>query len=124
MTNKKIEVPEKGHITYSAEEKLFETATILDYDKIHKVMDFLNWTWYDTDNYTPEVYEIRNKAHEMLREAYDRFWEEYSKDGKLEEFYISSGGLKASYRYYDDDDVNDNDRDCFNLLFAIDETIN
>ena len=124
MENRKIEVPKKGHITYNAEQNLFDTATTLDYDKIHRVMDFLNWTWYDTSEDVPEPCEIREKAHKMLREAYDIFWEEYSKDGSLEECFFSCGGIKASYRYYDDDDVNDNDRDCFNLLFAIDETIN
>lgn len=124
MGTKKIEVPEKGYITYNAEQKLFDTATFLDYDRIHSVMDFLNWTWYDTGKDTPEVYEIREKAHEMLREAYDRFWEAYAKEGSLEEYFISSGGLKASYRYHTDNHIDDKERDCFNLSFVIEDTFN
>ena len=60
-----------------------------DFDKVRKVMDFLNWTWHNEDE-TPSTYTLINSAKRRLEEVYEISMRE---DRNCS---ISSGGLKAS----------------------------
>lgn len=43
----------------------------LDFEKIHKVMEALNWTWAGCDG-VPEIFELRRFLRELLNEFVDR----------------------------------------------------
>lgn len=48
-----------------------EVMDFLDFDKIHKVMLLLNWSWARY-NQVPETYEIRQFLRELLHEFIDQ----------------------------------------------------
>ena len=58
-----------------------------DFDKVHKVMEFLDWKWANNLKIEeiPEIYEIRKFARNLLKECI------------AEKTVIESGGFRASY---------------------------
>lgn len=36
-----------------------------DFIKVHKYMDFVNWSWFDTDG-VPSVFDLHNKVCDLL----------------------------------------------------------
>ena len=42
----------------------------LDFEKIHKTMLYLNWTWHNTG--VPEIYEIRQFVRKLINELIDK----------------------------------------------------
>jgi len=59
-----------------------------DFDKVHKVMVFLNWKWANMDGgiEIPEKYELRSEARRLLKMAIE------------EKAIVSTGGFIAEYR--------------------------
>jgi hypothetical protein len=59
-----------------------------DFDKVHKVMVFLNWKWANMDGgiEIPEKYELRSEARRLLKMAIE------------EKTTVSTGGFLAEYR--------------------------
>lgn len=43
----------------------------LDFEKIHRVMEALNWGWVDTGGEVPEVWEIRQFLRKLLNKFID-----------------------------------------------------
>lgn len=43
----------------------------LNFDKIHKVMKFLNWKWAP-ENRVPEIHELRQFVRELINDLIDR----------------------------------------------------
>lgn len=66
-----------------------------DFDKVKKVMDFLDWTWatLPEPNSVPTHYQLINSARKKLEEVYDKSME------KKDDSYYYSGGLKAFAEY-------------------------
>ena len=103
---------------------LFETieSEILDhfdFASVHKVMQFLEWQWYDAasddGNGIPELHEIRKKARYLLRQAGTKLLLEK----ELPEFTVATGGLKATaYRDSNADTM------YFQLEFVVEEWSN
>ena len=60
-----------------------------DWEKVHKVMDFLNWTWVTTDNEVPTIGKLVNSSHRLLLEAYEGALREKT------DFSIGTGGFRA-----------------------------
>lgn len=59
-----------------------------DFEKVHRVMESLNWYWNDTkDGGVPTVEELKSQAKDFLKRVTEG---EFS--------VISSGGLEAEYR--------------------------
>ena len=76
--------------------------TIMDYfkfEKVHKVMKFLEWTWSDG---TPSVPELRQQARRLLKESFE------TKSS------MATGGFHTRYRSYESGE------ETIELLFAID----
>ena len=74
-----------------------------DFETVKKVMDFLDWQWFDADDGVPRMGELRKKARYLLTEAASKVI--ISKE-IVAESNIATGGFRASaYRY--DDDVNE-----------------
>jgi hypothetical protein len=53
----------------AVEEQIDDIMDDFDFDKVHKIMEFLNWEWWFEENEkrVPEVSELRKKAREYLR---------------------------------------------------------
>ena len=62
-----------------------EVLASFDFDRVHRVMESLNWTWANLDR-TPSRRELLAEADRLLREL----------DGKPG--VLGSGGLRASYK--------------------------
>lgn len=48
-----------------------EIMDFLDFEKIHRVMEALNWGWVDTEGEVPEVWEIRQFLRKLLNKFID-----------------------------------------------------
>ncbi len=62
-----------------------EVLASFDFDRVHRVMESLGWTWANLDR-TPSRRELVDEAGRLLREL----------DGKPG--VLGSGGLRASYK--------------------------
>jgi hypothetical protein len=49
-------------------EAIEDVLDYFDFDKVHKVMTCLNWTWHDTEG-VPMVGDLRKRARELLKEV-------------------------------------------------------
>ena len=67
------------------EQQVDEILASFDFDRVHRVMEFLHWTWANLDR-TPTKRELIAEADRLLRELEGR-------PGVL-----GSGGLRASYK--------------------------
>lgn len=47
-----------------------EVMDFLEFEKIYKVMKFLNWEWA-SENRVPEIYELRRFVRELINELID-----------------------------------------------------
>ena len=80
----------------AVEEQIDDIMDEFEFDKVHKVMEFLDWKWWfdgETER-VPEVYELRKKAREYLRYV--------AKNGGT----TGSGGFTAQCRKGYDEDEN------------------
>lgn len=70
-----------------------------DFERVHKVMDMLEWRWVSAKNGVPSVEELKKEAKRLLVSSCS------------EKTQISTGGFKAIYeessRWDDDDDDKD-----------------
>lgn len=48
-----------------------EVMDFLEFEKIHKVMKFLNWEWAP-ENRIPEIYELRRFVRELINDLIDK----------------------------------------------------
>lgn len=108
--NKTITMPYEAMVQWQ------DCIACFDFEKMHKIMEFLNWKWCSS-NGVPDVNHIKDVAMEMLYSCYVGWHEDKLSSG--EPYYSGSGGLLASYAYYDDEDIEDEKgRHCFNLQFV------
>ena len=78
--------------------EIFETMNYFDFEKVHKVMEFLNWGWWQVK--VPSIEEIRRKAFELLCKV-----AEYadSLDEEMTDCVIGTGGFEAKIFLNEDD---------------------
>jgi len=67
-----------------------EVGDWFDFEKVHKVMKFLNWKWADVG--VPEIPVMRQHVRGHMKELYNR-----GKKYKKFDNYVSSGGFKVCY---------------------------
>lgn len=70
---------------------LTDVINNFDFEKVQDVMQYLNWTWADAENGVPELYEIKEKATDLLIDSYEELIK-----SKEKEFFVGSGGFEAS----------------------------
>lgn len=60
-----------------------------DFEKVRRVMELLDWKWGPIGNRVPEVFEIRQSARRLIKEAIEKYkgsiatgglWVDYSED--------------------------------------------
>jgi hypothetical protein len=70
------------------EEILDDVMDQFDFDKVHRVMEFMDWVWVTTDGHStevPSISRLKQAARKHLRRAFAK------------NITIGSGGLEASY---------------------------
>lgn len=82
------------------EDLINEVMDNFDFERVKKVMDVLDWKWYSTGAYVPNLDDIKVHAKELLQEAI-----------RLETK-IGSGGFEAEY-------LPDNEPDKLVLRFVL-----
>ena len=98
MTNTPKQLP--AHIQL----KVDEIMDNFDFEQVNKVMNFLNWTWWDTNGEPPDIPMLRATAREMLITAY---WG--AQKSKGDSYGESTGGFSVRYfRGKDEDGVLEN----------------
>jgi len=66
------------------QEKWEEIEKNFDWERVEKVMNFLDWKWYTVDG-IPNIRDLKHKAYNLLKEAYDNGG------------YYAVGGFTAEY---------------------------
>ena len=82
-----MEVSEEFYINA----QIYHILANFDFNKVHRTMEFLEWSWFDTDG-TPTIDDLREAAWSKLQSAYSN--SKGREDGKG---YCSSGGFEARY---------------------------
>lgn len=77
-----------------------------DFEKVHKVMEFLGWEWFGAESGVPTTGEMRRCVRDLMFRAY----EYATKSGR--DHYITTGGFCVSY---------DNGGDAFEVSFKLAE---
>ena len=63
-----------------------------NFEKVRKTMEFLNWTYYDSEE-IPTTYKLIKSAEKRLKEVYEGATQ------NKEDYYSNSGGFKAFAEY-------------------------
>lgn len=74
------------------EEHIEEIMNWFDFNRVHRAMDALGWSWFYTEG-TPSVKQLRECAEDLLSQTYDK--------GKSipGDYGIATGGFHAWYNY-------------------------
>jgi hypothetical protein len=70
---------------------MFDIINNFDFQKVHDVMKYLDWTWYSKG--IPTVDDIRFSARERIESVIKNCLLDANPN---EEYFVSSGGLKAT----------------------------
>jgi hypothetical protein len=82
-----------------------------DFEKVKKVMDFLDWKWHAAEDGVPRIAELRKSARSLLKQCAFKVLLSSEIDAESN---IFTGGFRAqAYKY--DDNVN------FRLSFVLTE---
>lgn len=73
--------------------KINEVIDFFDFEKVHNVMEFLNWQWQGKG--VPEIYELKETARNLIIESINKTLE------TLEDYSIGTGGFEV-YSYLDE----------------------
>lgn len=70
-------------------EAINEIVENFKWEKVHKAMEALNWTWHDSEGKTPSIGSLFKCATDLLHRAYDGAEESQSDWG------VATGGFYA-----------------------------
>lgn len=117
-------------------DEIIECLVEMDYEKILKVMNLLDWKYFDVEKMTVEL--LRKTAERMIFSAVSNLIHENKNDESLVNTATSTGGFTASAYFIDEpmvvcDDCSYSDcqyqcddgngkRLCFDIVFAV-ETV-
>jgi hypothetical protein len=74
-------------------------VNMMDWGKVHKVMESLDWIWSSSDHGIPDIYQLKEHAlHEA--EKYVNLSIENKKD-----YLTSCGGIQIRTHYFEEGDV-------------------
>ncbi len=83
-------------------EDLMDVLDSIEFQKIHKVMNYLDWWWVNgagekMDSEVPDVHTLRKHARSLLTEACKQ-----ALNNESGEYITGSGGFRAEAKRYDD----------------------
>lgn len=75
------------------DQQVNEILCTFDFEKVHKVMKFLNWKWASshTEDQVPNAGELVLKAHELIYSAIEGFNRQ-----KDDTYFVMTGGFKVT----------------------------
>ena len=73
-------------------EEIEDILDHFDFEKVKKVMDVLEWTYYDSADSTVSIAELRKMARRLLIDVYNA--------SNSDHWYSSSGGFEAERWMY------------------------
>ena len=68
-----------------------------NFEKVKKVMDFLNWEWVGSDG-VPEIYELRKHSRKLMNRAVTECIK-----SKQQDYFTECGGFRVECNKYEDD---------------------
>jgi hypothetical protein len=75
-----------------------------DFEKVKKVMDFLEWEWCGCCNGIPEIYDLRKRARQLLNYVYLEVKDRAVKNPDQEvRYFTATGGFWVDGTKYPDD---------------------
>ena len=83
------------NLTLTKEEHIKNIIDNFNFNKVNKVMKFLNWTWVGSSK-SPSISQLKEKATELLNEVCD----DYGDNEYIDFASLGSGGFEA-IRYED-----------------------
>lgn len=91
---------------YSRVRKFAENASKeimqnFDFDKVHKVMEFLDWKWYGTENGVPTTFELVKEVKDRLNELIERACNEAADNIPIDELVYEAGTTLDDDAIYD-----------------------
>ena len=84
----------KLHQNLGKEDQIRIILEETDFEKIHKVMKFLNWRWH-IDNDVPTIERLKEEAHHHLEQIWD-----FGDTGESNYYSCGTGGFRASKYVY------------------------
>ncbi len=91
--------PERKQIQYNdPTDDVDNILDCFDFEKVKKVMDYLNWEWAGCDG-VPEIYELRKRARELLRIVVVGVQKKESEG----QYFTATGGFYAQANVYPND---------------------
>lgn len=106
-------------------EAIHDVIECFDFEKVHRVMRFLNWGWAFTNNKVPSVTQIKEQLLEMLFDVFEYGYNEnaaqYQMDtaGFFVEYTIVSNEEAEKYEAYNFEDDDFKNRVIINVFFSI-----
>ena len=80
-------------------DKIVDILSNFDYEKVHSIMDFLDWEWVGVG--VPDVLTLKKKSGELIKEAFEGLKEGgFPKDSP---YSSATGGFMATVTRRDDD---------------------
>lgn len=91
---------EFDEIELKLQQKIDNIMDCFNFNKVHDIMEHLNWTWAITQGEVPDVFELKQCARKLLNDVVDDYINNriYG-DEKVHVFGVSTGGFKAELYY-------------------------
>jgi len=90
LINKALETPQSSDFDFMLEDIIDN----FDFDRVHNVMDYLNWQW-TTCSGVPTIEELKEKAISLLRDASELRLGGYKDTHHESPIICSTGGFEA-----------------------------
>ena len=83
-------------------EDLMDVLDAIEFQKIHKVMNYLDWWWVNAegdkmDSEVPDIHALRKTARRLLTEACNK-----ALNNESGQFTVGTGGFRAEAKLYED----------------------
>lgn len=91
---------ELDKIKLKLQEKIDNIMDCFDFNKVHDIMEHLNWTWATTRCEVPDIIDLKHCARKLLNDVVDQYINNrmYG-DDQSHVFGKSTGGFKAELYY-------------------------
>ena len=91
---------EFDEIKLKLQQKINNIMDCFDFNKVHDIMEHLNWTWAITRSEVPDVLELKQCARKLLNDVIDHYINNrIYEDEQIHVFEVSTGGFKAELHY-------------------------
>lgn len=111
-------------------EEALDLLDAFDFERVHKVMNFLEWKWYDTEESAravPDITQLRRTARKMILRGIDTIVSRHDPREPMQTYGVKTGGLSVMITVCNtgDSTLEDARPWCkIDLVFALHETFN